>query len=103
MDALPKDIQALLSKVLPKIFITIDALTSLRDVPTALEQIATRLTRLEYAMFVWRQAQSLNSQVNLRSLVSPNPTSHFSRADNSQTHLEDGGFSSLRHTFTSSS
>lgn len=60
MESLPQDLQALLSKVLPKIFIAIDGLSSLRDVPNILEHMVLRLTILEYAMSVWRQAQSPN-------------------------------------------
>lgn len=68
MDVLPEDIQALLSKVLPKVLFAIDALTSLRDVPVILEYVALRLAFLEYAMCVWRRRQSPNIRGKPQSL-----------------------------------
>lgn len=78
MESLPQDLQALFSKVLPKIFIAIDGLSSLRDVPTILEHVMLRLTFLEYAMSVWRQAQSPNSHAEPSNLSRSSP-SHRSR------------------------
>ena len=68
MEAVPKVLRSLLSRTLPKIHIAIDALTSLRDVPVILEDMVFRLTFLEYAMLLWRQAQSHHSQVKSESL-----------------------------------
>ena len=73
MDVLPEDIQALLSKVLPKILFAIDALTSLRDVPVVLEYMVLRLVFLEYGMYVWRRRQSPNIQGKPQSLCISKP------------------------------
>ena len=82
MESLPQDLQALLSKVLPKIFITIDGLSSLRDVPNILEHMVLRLTLLECAMSVWRQAQSPNCRGTSHSPNRSSP-SHRSRYSDS--------------------
>jgi hypothetical protein len=69
MPSDPRNLQALLAKVLSKILIAIDALTSLRDVPTILEDMALRLSFVEHAMVVWRQAQSPSTQFKAKSTV----------------------------------